>query len=58
MRSYLTVFVVAALALFSTQAGAQQRGPRLPKNAPALFKLPSLCNPIRSRRTSNKTENG
>lgn len=27
MRSYLIVFVVVAMAVFSTQAGAQQRGP-------------------------------
>ncbi len=31
MRSYLIVFVVAAVAAFSTQAGAQQRGPSTPE---------------------------
>jgi hypothetical protein len=31
MRSYLIVFVVATVAVFSTQAGAQQRGPSTPE---------------------------
>jgi len=31
MRSYLIVFVVAAVAVFSTQAGAQERGPSTPE---------------------------
>ncbi len=31
MRSYLIVFVVAAVAVFSTQAGAQRRGPSTPE---------------------------
>jgi hypothetical protein len=32
MRSYLIVFVVATVAVFSTQAGAQQRGPSTPED--------------------------
>ncbi|MGA3197057.1 MAG: hypothetical protein ABSD39_18835 [Terriglobales bacterium] len=31
MRSYVIVFVVAAVAVFSTLAGAQQRGPSTPE---------------------------
>ena len=31
MRSYLIVFVVATVTVFSTQAGAQQRGPSTPE---------------------------